>query len=302
MSKKLKIKDKLEDEILDLSWCDLQEVPIREIAAIKKASHLDLSNNQLVSIPNTIVTLTNIIKLDLSKNMLTEIPENIGEMKQLKHLDLYGNQISRLPLSLGDLKNLKWLDLKENPLTPAVAKVAGTCSDPSECQHCARSIVSYLSLVKINIEQEKLMRSNNALSKQKKKKKKNTVKDEKQNTVLLNEKLNKSDTIKNDSLITSETNNHKKLSEVFNLIKSAILLTILLGFICILIAVILPKYDSNLSDRIINYLQLQTKLPVEKYHKLAIEKFAEIQKYLFIFFKKLQIYIEDIYKKYSTSD
>ncbi|XP_044013868.1 leucine-rich repeat-containing protein 59 [Aphidius gifuensis] len=200
MSKKLKIKDKLEDEILDLSWCDLQEVPIREIAAIKKASHLDLSNNQLVSIPNTIVTLTNIIKLDLSKNMLTEIPENIGEMKQLKHLDLYGNQISRLPLSLGDLKNLKWLDLKENPLTPAVAKVAGTCSDPSECQHCARSIVSYLSLVKINIEQEKLMRSNNALSsggqlnnntkkEQKKKKKKNTVKDEKQNTVLLNERF-----------------------------------------------------------------------------------------------------------------
>lgn len=35
MSKKIKIKDKLEDEILDLSWCDLQEVPIREIVSLK---------------------------------------------------------------------------------------------------------------------------------------------------------------------------------------------------------------------------------------------------------------------------
>lgn len=191
--------------------------------------------------------------------------------------------------------------------------------------------------MKINIEQEKLMRSNNASSiggqlnntkkEAKKKKKKNTIKDEdKQNTVLLNEKLNKSDSIKNDLLIKSETNNHKKLSggkfyyfkilivilinnfivagffgTLFSLIKSAILVTICLGFICILIAVILPKYDSNLSDRITNYLQLQTELPVKKYHKLGIEKFAEIQKYLFVFLKKGQIYFQDIHKKYSAS-
>ena len=120
--------------------------------------------------------------MDLSKNMLTEIPENFGEMVQLKHLDLYSNkvsvifhriklnsmeicvtsknylQISRLPLSLGNLKNLKWLDLKENPLAPAVASVAGPCSNASECQTCARKVVTYLANVQLTVEEEKQRR------------------------------------------------------------------------------------------------------------------------------------------------
>lgn len=69
-------------------------------------------------------------------------------------------QISRLPLSLGNLKNLKWLDLKENPLTPAVASVAGPCSNANECQACARKIVTYLSNVQLTIEEEKQRRIN----------------------------------------------------------------------------------------------------------------------------------------------
>lgn len=70
-------------------------------------------------------------------------------------------QISRLPLSLSELKNLRWLDLKENPLTEAVASVAGPCSNVRECQVCARSIVTYLSTVKVVIEEERLRRLNN---------------------------------------------------------------------------------------------------------------------------------------------
>ena len=69
-------------------------------------------------------------------------------------------QISRLPLSLSELKNLRWLDLKENPLTPAVASIAGPCSDLSECQTCARNVVNYLSQMKITIEIEKSRRLN----------------------------------------------------------------------------------------------------------------------------------------------
>jgi len=121
--------------------------------------------------------------------MLVELPENFGEMTQLKHLDLYANkvndfffmiffksikeiytttnyfQISRLPLSLSELKHLKWLDLKGNPLTEAVARVAGPCNNMHECQTCAYNIVSYLSTVKIHIEKEKLRRLNNMTGK-----------------------------------------------------------------------------------------------------------------------------------------
>ncbi|EFN79052.1 Leucine-rich repeat-containing protein 59 [Harpegnathos saltator] len=155
------IKDKLKDNNLDLSLCDLKEVPVREIASVKKARNVNLSTNLLVSLPATFITLKQIVKLDLSRNMLTELPENFGEMTQLKYLDLYSNQISRLPLSLSELKNLRWLDLKENPLTEAVATVAGPCSNLNECQACALNIVNYLSTVKLLIEEEKLRRLNN---------------------------------------------------------------------------------------------------------------------------------------------
>lgn len=58
------------------------------------------------------------------------------------------------------MKNLKWLDLKENPLTPAVASVAGQCSNNAECLACARNIVAYLSSVRESVEQEKQRRLN----------------------------------------------------------------------------------------------------------------------------------------------
>ncbi|XP_012528384.1 leucine-rich repeat-containing protein 59 [Monomorium pharaonis] len=164
MTVKLKlkdVKDKLKEDTLDLSLCDLEEVPVREIASLRKATNVNLSTNLLVSLPATFVTLKQIVKLDLSRNMLIELPENFGEMTQLKHLDLYANKISRLPLSLSELKNLKWLDLKENPLTEAVASVAGPCSNMRECQACARNIVTYLSNVKLVIEEERLRRLNN---------------------------------------------------------------------------------------------------------------------------------------------
>jgi len=163
MTVKLKlkdVKDKLREDTLDLSLCDLEEVPVREIASLRKATNVNLSTNLLVSLPATFVTLRQIVKLDLSRNTLVELPENFGEMTQLKHLDLYANKISRLPLSLSELKNLRWLDLKENPLTEAVASVAGPCSNLRECQACARNIVTYLSNVKLVIEEERLRRSN----------------------------------------------------------------------------------------------------------------------------------------------
>lgn len=104
----------------------------------------------------------------------------------------------------------------------AVAKVAGPCSEPSECQHCARSIVSYLSLVKVTIEQEKQHRSNNAAitaadkqkkEPKKKKKKNNSAKDEKQNAQLLAASTDKSDAtgaLKIDSKIKNKVDKKTK--------------------------------------------------------------------------------------------
>ncbi|XP_067001180.2 leucine-rich repeat-containing protein 59 [Anabrus simplex] len=157
-SQKINLRDRLEDNQLDLSMSDLDEVPVRDIAQIKKATSLDLSNNRLTSLGKNFATLTHIVKLDLSKNQLKELPENFGDLVQLKHLDLYSNQITHLPLSLGQLKALRWLDLKNNPLVPKLAEVVGPCLDAQQCQQSARKVVVFLQQMQLQVEEERLRR------------------------------------------------------------------------------------------------------------------------------------------------
>ncbi|XP_063986554.1 leucine-rich repeat-containing protein 59-like [Diachasmimorpha longicaudata] len=315
MTVKSKVKDKLQDETLDLSWCDLTEVPVKEIATIKKASHLDLSNNQLVSIPETIVSLTHIVKLDLSKNLLTEIPENIGEMKQLKYLDLYSNQISRLPLSMGDLKNLKWLDLKDNPLTSAVASVAGPCNNLAECVQCARSIVSHLSRIRQTVEEEKKRRNEASTAasapaptnkKEKKKKKKNNVKDEKQNQKDGDGKISASHEGAIDHTSQLRERNRGKSGESSSegegdsgcsLLSATFSFIIVLGLISICIIILLPKMNSHYSAFIVGYLENQTTLPVGEYQKWGIEKFDVYSEVVMAFLGRMKTLVSEIFAK-----
>lgn len=98
-------------------------------------------------------------KLDLSKNELTSLPEDFGNLHKLKHLDLYRNQIQHLPLSFSKLKDLKWLDLKDNPLVPAVAKIAGPCLDTKQCQTCARDVVNFFVKLENQVNTELEMRN-----------------------------------------------------------------------------------------------------------------------------------------------
>lgn len=43
-------------------------------------------------------------------------------------------------MSVWQLKRLRWLDLKDNPLSPALAKVAGDCADAKQCQAAASRV------------------------------------------------------------------------------------------------------------------------------------------------------------------
>ncbi|XP_050582558.1 leucine-rich repeat-containing protein 59 isoform X2 [Bombus affinis] len=280
-----KVKSRLKDEKLDLSLCDLKEVPIREIATIKKATHLDLSNNLLTSLSNTFVELKQIVILDLSRNMLTEIPENFGELRRLKHLDLYANQISRLPLSLSELKSLRWLDLKENPLTPAVASVAGPCSNLSECQACARNIVTYLSNVKLTIAEEKLRRLNaitGTVSTKKggRKKKKKLDKNNKQNLdgngSIQSSEVSLIDEDKTEPLITTHNRNQANKNETkgnaHRFFMSMISWLFLFGLALTLIIVILPLYSKQ-SELFINYIESKTGIHLKAFQKYSIDVF-----------------------------
>ncbi|NXJ09821.1 LRC59 protein, partial [Odontophorus gujanensis] len=152
------LKDKLDGNELDLSLCDLSEVPVRELAALPKATVLDLSCNNLVSLPSDFCSLTHLVKLDLSKNRLQQLPVDFGRLVSLQHLDLLNNRLVTLPVSFAQLKNLKWLDVKDNPLDPALAKVAGDCLDEKQCKQAAVRVLQHMRVIQAEQDRERQRR------------------------------------------------------------------------------------------------------------------------------------------------
>ncbi|XP_030256921.1 leucine-rich repeat-containing protein 59 isoform X2 [Sparus aurata] len=143
-SKVLNLKDKISGNEMDLSLCNLTEVPVRELAFFTKATVLDLSCNNITSLPPEFCNLTHLVKVDLSKNQLTCLPDDLGNLSSLQHLDLYNNKLNVLPVSFSQLRSLKWLDLKDNPLEAGLAKAAGDCLDEKQCKQCANKVLQHM--------------------------------------------------------------------------------------------------------------------------------------------------------------
>jgi internalin A len=94
------------------------EVPTRlDAARNKHSTTLNLSDQNLITLPDSISQLTNLKSLDLSSNRLTKLPDFIGELTNLEDLALSRNQLSSLPESFSHLKRLKILDISNNLLT-----------------------------------------------------------------------------------------------------------------------------------------------------------------------------------------
>jgi internalin A len=78
---------------------------------------LELLNNQLIALPNSIGELITLLVFDLRNNKITVLPDSIGELKNLISLWLSHNQITALPDSICDLRNLTSLQLNHNQIT-----------------------------------------------------------------------------------------------------------------------------------------------------------------------------------------
>jgi len=150
------LKSKVEGNQLDLSLSSLTSVPVKEIAALPKATYLDLSCNQLTWLPPDFCGLTHIVKLDLSKNQLAELPEDFGNLAKLQHLDLYQNKLRELPISFCRLNSLKWLDMRDNALEDGgLVAAAGDCLSKAQCQVCAKQVVAYMKKIQSDQERER---------------------------------------------------------------------------------------------------------------------------------------------------
>ncbi|XP_027505716.1 E3 ubiquitin-protein ligase LRSAM1 isoform X3 [Corapipo altera] len=106
------------DDTLDISRCELSEVPYGAFATCKvlQKKVLDLHNNQLTSLPADIGQLTALQVLNLERNLLKSLPQSIGDLAQLQLLNVKGNKLKELPGTVSGLRSLRSLDVSGNVL------------------------------------------------------------------------------------------------------------------------------------------------------------------------------------------
>ncbi|XP_068020180.1 E3 ubiquitin-protein ligase LRSAM1 isoform X1 [Melanerpes formicivorus] len=132
------------DDILDISKCELSEVPYGAFATCKVLQKkvlmihtnnltslvpkscsllslltlkvLDLHDNQLASLPADIGQLTSLQVLNLERNLLTCLPQSIGDLAQLQLLNVKGNRLKELPGTVSGWRRLRALHLSGNAL------------------------------------------------------------------------------------------------------------------------------------------------------------------------------------------
>jgi len=101
---------------LNLSNQNIKSLPA-EIGRLTNLRELILYNNQMTSVPKELGQLTNLTELWLDTNQLTSVPKELGQLTNLMSLYLYGNQLTSVPKELGQLTNLRKLVLSGNRLT-----------------------------------------------------------------------------------------------------------------------------------------------------------------------------------------
>ncbi len=113
MEEALKIPEKV--FVLDLSANNLKTVPI-EIIKLKNLQVLNLANNSITELPLEIFELKHLQILNLEENRLKNLPDSISKLKNLYNLNLTRTKIPAIPESFSELKNLRILNLSWNQL------------------------------------------------------------------------------------------------------------------------------------------------------------------------------------------
>lgn len=114
---------------------------------------LKLDSNYLSSVPSQICSaaLAKLQKLDLSKNNLATIPAEIANLVSLTELNLDQNSIVSLPEEVGSLKKLKALSLQNNEI-----QVHSTNFSPQNPQPLPASLFAKTPLIDLNLHGNKM--------------------------------------------------------------------------------------------------------------------------------------------------
>jgi Leucine-rich repeat (LRR) protein len=111
---------------LSLKGNSLSSLPI-ELKALTLLVDFDASENALTALPSVLLeswALT-LVSLNLSENYISILPETIGTMTRLEKLILFKNDLTQLPPRLAKCSNLQELNVFNNKLT-SLPSVLGT--------------------------------------------------------------------------------------------------------------------------------------------------------------------------------
>uniref|UniRef100_A0A3P8W9G1 Si:ch211-106h11.1 n=1 Tax=Cynoglossus semilaevis TaxID=244447 RepID=A0A3P8W9G1_CYNSE len=86
------------------------------VGVLRGLEILDLSNNQIHSLPPALFTLRHLRRLLLAGNLVEELPPQIKALRLLSELDLSGNRLEKLPSELFSCLGLRTLNVAHNSL------------------------------------------------------------------------------------------------------------------------------------------------------------------------------------------
>ncbi|KAF3510001.1 hypothetical protein F2Q69_00004540 [Brassica cretica] len=88
------------------------------MSSMANLKELDVSFNELESVPESLCYATTLVKLNIGNNFanLRSLPGLIGNLEKLEELDMSNNQIRFLPFSFKALSQLRVLHTQQNPL------------------------------------------------------------------------------------------------------------------------------------------------------------------------------------------
>ena len=113
--------------LLDVSRNQLTTLP-NGIRGLKDLVEIKSGRNLLAMLPETMGGLLNLEIIQFQHNNLRTLPETIGLLTRLQHVDIRNNRLIDLPREMGSWILLRDLDVRANQITTL----------PASCGHCHR--------------------------------------------------------------------------------------------------------------------------------------------------------------------
>uniref|UniRef100_T1IXJ7 Disease resistance R13L4/SHOC-2-like LRR domain-containing protein n=1 Tax=Strigamia maritima TaxID=126957 RepID=T1IXJ7_STRMM len=102
-------------QVLDIHDNQLTDLP-DSMAVLTQLTKLDVSCNRLPKIPSCIYSLTELRVLLLQNNQLSEVDDDVRELGRLEELNLSTNNLHKLPNTIMSLSNIRRFNLSFNNL------------------------------------------------------------------------------------------------------------------------------------------------------------------------------------------